>query len=907
MPRLVLGGLVPLLLSCLLVMVNTAQAVETTGQVKVIAVDEGNVPLEGARVFVAGPALMGMRHSTTNAKGEAWIPNLPSGMYEVQVELTGYQTLVVEEVRVSIGGMTPVDVTLKVFEAAEMTMEVVVARPTLDVESASTGETLTKEFLEDVPSGRSYQNIAHFTPGVTGGSNPNVMGAADNENAWLLDGVNISDPVTGTFSMNFNYDSIEEVQILTGLYKAEYGQALGGIINITTDSGSNDFELRTGGTYSNGNMSPRRDAVYEPTGEELESSEYDTVEEYMDLSLAAGGPIVKDRIWYHGSYNYQLSKRSTMGVEAPRRYEGHYVFAKITAMPHYNHRFTVSGLGDPTIIDNTRQSNRVLPEAESRQAQGGLMIHGKWEWFLGDSGVLNTQYTHKKDYIEVAPVPCTWDDSSPGKPCAAGQDEGFVDLWTPGIYGRYDAYSRQNYYRYYYDDRLLDSISTDLTGYLPDFLGSMEIKGGAIVQFKGRDLVQGYTGNTWINERLEDAGDPSSVVNYYWVERPGALHTTGRGVEFTAFLQDTWKPRQNLTLDMGLRYERTVFANDVGRRIVNTQILLPRLSFSWDPTNNRRAKIYGGFGMFGDGGRIAISGFLNKNTQGYKLYLGDYFDNQDNYSYDQYSRDQGQSEYALWPIMSAPRSYEFTLGYDQLIWEELMLGFVFTAKMFRNLWEDDEINLIWNDEGTSTVGSQSGIYDDFFRLRTPTEARRDYFGWTLRLKQNLHRNFLVDASATYSITKGLTDDYITMALDNPVQRPHEYGYLPQDRPWVVKLAGSYRFPFHFTLGARVVYFSGSRFDREYLSSRSGGYELYRNARGHFDSLDGYASVDLKLSKKFLMGPAGAFELAIEASNVFNSRAATGISSDDLNREGEIEATSRQPPFGLEFQLYYHFK
>ncbi|MDP7115131.1 MAG: TonB-dependent receptor, partial [Myxococcota bacterium] len=369
MPRLRRIGWLSLLLLLRVVGPVPAGAVETTGQVKVVVADESGSKLLGARVILAGPELMGTRTVTTNYKGEVWVPNVPPGVYQVRVELADYQTQVVEEVRVTIGGTAPVDVVLKPFQAATA-VEVRIARPTLDVESSAVGGTLTKEFLEDVPSDRSYQRIVQFTPGVTGGSNPNVMGGASQENAWLLDGTNISDPVTGTFSMNFNYDSIQEVQVLTGLYQAEYGQALGGIINVVTESGSNEFDARVGVEYENGEISPRRDAIYEPNGEEIESSEYDALDENVSISIATGGPIVKDRVWYHGSYSFDRTRHTEMGVEAPRLYRGHNLFAKITAMPHYAHRFTLTGLGSPATIDNQRQSNRVLPEAERRQAQG---------------------------------------------------------------------------------------------------------------------------------------------------------------------------------------------------------------------------------------------------------------------------------------------------------------------------------------------------------------------------------------------------------------------------------------------------------------------------------------------------------------------------------------------------------
>ena len=89
--------------------------------------------------------------------------------------------------------------------------------------------------------------------GVTGGANPNVGGASGNENTYLMDGVNITDPVTGTFSLNFNFDAIEQLQVLTSAYDPEYGQNLGGAINIVTETGGNTLEFNVYGRHLNGN------------------------------------------------------------------------------------------------------------------------------------------------------------------------------------------------------------------------------------------------------------------------------------------------------------------------------------------------------------------------------------------------------------------------------------------------------------------------------------------------------------------------------------------------------------------------------------------------------------------------------------------------------------------------------
>ena len=148
------------------------------------------------------------------------------------------------------------------------------SRPTLDTEQTSRGEVLSKDFLDRIPAGRSYQSVISSTPGVIGGGNPNVAGAGYNENTYMLDGVVITDPVTGTFSVNFNFDAIEQIEVLTGAFDPEYGQNLGGQINIVTETGGNTLEFLTNIWYETANWSPKMDARYAADGAELRSDRF---------------------------------------------------------------------------------------------------------------------------------------------------------------------------------------------------------------------------------------------------------------------------------------------------------------------------------------------------------------------------------------------------------------------------------------------------------------------------------------------------------------------------------------------------------------------------------------------------------------------------------------------------------
>ena len=146
----------------------------------------------------------------------------------------------------------------------------------IDTESGNQGSVLTKEFLQRIPAGRSYQAAAQLAAGVTGGANPNIAGASSNENTYMVDGINITDPVTGTFSLNFNFDAIEQLQVLTSAYDPEYGQNLGGSINIVTDSGGNTLQFNLYSEYQNGVWGPKRDEVWAADGTQLAPTDFDS-------------------------------------------------------------------------------------------------------------------------------------------------------------------------------------------------------------------------------------------------------------------------------------------------------------------------------------------------------------------------------------------------------------------------------------------------------------------------------------------------------------------------------------------------------------------------------------------------------------------------------------------------------
>ena len=248
----------------LLIIPNIAFAA-TNGNIKGSIVDEYEVPLPGVVITVTSDNLMGERQAQSDANGQYFLAELPPGTYRLEAKRDKFQTVVRPNVTVKIGANAIVNLTMPLAGASE---EIVVeeTRAVIDTESGNQGSVLTKEFLERIPAGRSYQQAAQLAAGVTGGANPNVGGASGNENTYLMDGVNITDPVTGTFSLNFNFDAIEQLQVLTSAYDPEYGQNLGGAINIVTETGGNTLEFNLYGQHLNGEWGPKGDAIFASDG-----------------------------------------------------------------------------------------------------------------------------------------------------------------------------------------------------------------------------------------------------------------------------------------------------------------------------------------------------------------------------------------------------------------------------------------------------------------------------------------------------------------------------------------------------------------------------------------------------------------------------------------------------------------
>src|SRR5215208_2324471 len=222
----------------------------TAGGVTGTVTDSSGGALPGVTVELSGPAMQGTRSVVTDSSGQYRFVNVPPGEnYHLTVSLSGFAPVSKTIARIYLGQEATVDVPLRaaVSEAITVTAEA----PLVDVTNTTTGTNVTSRQFESLPTQRSFQQLTTLAPGVNMemgasrsnqlGNSPSVGASSAPENNYIIDGLSTTDARYGTSGTNLTMNFVEEVQVMTGGYSAEFGRSTGGVFNVITKSGSNQF------------------------------------------------------------------------------------------------------------------------------------------------------------------------------------------------------------------------------------------------------------------------------------------------------------------------------------------------------------------------------------------------------------------------------------------------------------------------------------------------------------------------------------------------------------------------------------------------------------------------------------------------------------------------------------------
>lgn len=788
-------------------------AQESTGRILGVVTDETGAVVPEAKVAVTGPNLPQGLETVSDTRGDYTIFNVPLGVYTVTVTKTGFATVRQENVRVTLGAQVNFNPKLSVGQVTQV-VEVADSAVSLDTTSSRTSTNISQSQFEGVAKGRTFNSILAMAPGVrmevkngnAGVGGIQVDGASGSENAYIIDGVDVSDVRRGSLRAQnaIPFEFVQEVQVKSGGFEAEYGGATGGVVNVATRSGSNAFhgQVAFNWTGSAANASDRgywqRSNANAAIAEFRKPKEDDYNVYYPSATI--GGPIVKNRLFFFGSISPEfehtdrkidfVSGGSQTFQQDQKRWYG---LGRIDYQPFQKLQLNSSYIWSPSKINGYLPSRdpRLTPPSNDLSVQGGynpaqaytvsatysatpkLVISGRYGYryfndklgganLSGNYGLSTQPYiVYLDSAVGLAGVPAAWQQPNNYKNVSS----------TFGILK--DITTRNNLY--------LDAT------YL---WGQHTFKGGYQLSRLHNDVLNDYTNgqfNIYWGETFTRGPIQAATGQYgYYIWEDGVTNTgnvNNRNQGF--FVQDSWKVHPRFTLNLGIRLENEFLppfkAEQNGIKIGNPisfdwgSKIAPRIGGAWDMFGDGRWKLSGSFGIFYDvlkyelargsfgsdhwishvykidnPGSIAT---LGKATPGA---MGAEITNYDNRTLP--INAQGVID-GIDPDIKPYKAREFSFNLDHSLSNRLVAGVRYVRKDLMRAIEDigvldaegSEVYLIGNPGFGATRNDPTHTYDG----KTPNgtylvpEAKRQYDGVEFRL-QGQARNFNFIGSYTWS-------------------------------------------------------------------------------------------------------------------------------------------------------------
>ncbi len=600
---------------------------QTTGEIKGEVKDDKGEPLPGVLATARGPALPGERPGSTDRHGRFQIPLLPPGSYSIKFSLEGHQTTELTDITVQLGASTSVEVTLKSGEVAETISVTAPPPPLIDIASTDNIVNLGSRELDAIPTAaRDYREITNYSPSVTGvevntvsgraNGFPSIRGEGQYGDNYMIDGLTVREPQDNTTATPLPYDAIEEIQIITDGFAPEYGQALGGAVNVITKSGTHRLSGEVAYLYTSDALS----ADFDPTFLATPTS-FDRSTPYVNF----GGPLGTDKLRFFLSYNradtsdtYAETSIPGFGTlpEGLEETESNTYFGKLTWALTPNHNVSLNytyrdgnttGLGSSIATPEARSNLDVEDSRWRLNYQAIFSARSVLEARLGSVDRTTTN-------IPVSP-----------------RDAAQYDLTSFGVLTN-NAFSTTLFETERKDAALI------YTHYLSAGRhGSHEIKGGveyhepkqtSTFQFTGTGedvfsisppsapdpgAADRFDGGSKYNFRAVDIMGQTILVPSTLNEYQDATALPNRTEEFALFIQDRWEVgRWNFLF--GLRADRAKGLNnedDVFFEYDFGKALAPRFSLSWDVTGDGKNVIKAGWGRFSDTASTRFGEFAN--------------------------------------------------------------------------------------------------------------------------------------------------------------------------------------------------------------------------------------------------------------------------------------------------------
>ena len=607
----VIGALLMMLLVAI-----PASAQQGTTELRGRVIDAQGAVLPGVTVVVRNQETGMVRDTVSGQDGTFIASGLVPGTYQLNAELQGFKKFERKDLRLEVGKTSSIDVSMSV-GTIEETVTVTSESPLVDVTSKEIGGNITSETLVKLPSvNGNFVGFVGLLPGIVpsistesfGGDSVSVNGQDPRNNNYMLDGGNNNDDVIGQRAgtqARTPIEAIQEFQVITGQYDAQYGRTSGAIVNAVTKSGTNQLRGSAFGFFQDGSLTTK-----DYFAKEKGLAKPDT--QYQRWGGTVGGPIVRDKMHFFGSLErFAIDRPNTINIPARPEFNG----TEITKDRVWN---TIIR-GDHQVNNNTTYSVRWLRESSPQKNQiiGAVTPAAAREESDVDQTLsvnLNQVLTHTK--VNTLRLTWTRENVAFANPCfnSNGRDQAAC----PPQLSFQDFIDQQNNLAQF---RINDGIQAEetLAWFLPNKRGDHDIKTGVQYEYSGaanttQDNLNGIFAFGRSNGPF-NSSDPFTYPDRFSIRVGGPLYVYEKAHYFSAFAQDKWRVTKDFTVSLGLRYdlERIPLAEPdnplVEQYPRDDNNIQPRVGATYN-LNGGKSVVRAGYGRFFDKTHFELIGGL---------------------------------------------------------------------------------------------------------------------------------------------------------------------------------------------------------------------------------------------------------------------------------------------------------
>jgi hypothetical protein len=866
---------------------------QTTGSIRGTVETQGT-PLPGVTVEARSPNLQGSRTSVTDAEGRFNLTLLPPGAYTLTATLDGFGP---RSQTITLGLAQNVSTAIELLPVTTEAVTVTAEAATVETESNTAGRNIDASVFEALPTGRNYATVAQLASGTsTDGSDTRnqsitVYGSTGLENSYLVDGANTTGIEIGSQGKVLNFEFIQEVDFKSGGYEAEYGGAQGGILNVVTKSGGNEFHGDAFGYFDDDSLQAENKHLDELTSEGIPVG----LQRY-DFGVDLGGYFVKDRLWFFGAYdrvNNTLDRQLTTppfeNEVATTDSDSDLFAGKLTVRITDQHTLIGTVFGDPT-TDTGAVGPLIGPPStyEGTVDVGGTDFGVRYQGILTSEWLLTGQFGYHRENVSQLPAPggdeIYYVDNTVDPILASG---GFGGVGGDGQFAPTKTLTR-------YDYRLDASY----------FLANHDIKAGFEFERIDADVIRTTSGNQFVSilPPFEDDPDQRLVYSHLFfagldatIEEPtiAPVVATPQNDIYSVFLQDRWSVLKNLTINAGVRWEKQLIKGVDDITFIDVDHFSPRIGFTWDFLNNGRTKFYASYSHFAemipmDMNIRSLNGERDGST--FNFSPVDLACDPEADTEDTPCEIRGTAVDDVDPDIRAPYADEILGGFEFQVGNAWSFGLRGIYRSLRMVLED---GCVPSDSCENYAFFNPGFSEQVCLFGVCQEApqfgpgRRYFRGIEVTAQKRLADNWMIFASYLYGSLKGNFDGSfraiggffarnpnITDDFDYPEFQVNASGKLTLDRPHTVKLQAAYVFPFNLTLAASGYYQSGTPLSRIGWWNGYAGPEIFITPRGSEGRSPEIYEVDLHFDYGLTLGPVTVHFLA----DLFNT----------LNRQQTLE-------------------